>query len=310
MGYYQDMLAVHGSKTKAAAFLGIPRTTFLHRLNKEIKDDIPEKISKISLHKITQEIKPASGTMTRVLYFTDAHNMPGLDNTRFKWLGRFVNDVKPDILVDGGDFDDFGSLCSHDRNETYKGKIKPSLARDLEASAESRGILAHEITHPCRKIVTIGNHEDRIWRYENNNPEMYGITSAIYEDILKATGWEFVRYKEYITIAGVDFTHVPFNKSKPYEGENATKQIAGKAQRDTVFGHIHELYHYVDGKLGNQSVTAFCGGCFMPDGYIPDYCKNTRKEFWYGAHVLTIAGCRIKSIKSYHISELEAAYGD
>jgi hypothetical protein len=50
-------------------------------------------------------------------------------------------------------------------------------------------------------------------------------------------------------------------------------------------------------------------GCFMPDGYVPDYAKDTRKEFWYGCHLLTVRDMRIKSIKSFHMSELKDLYG-
>jgi len=228
---------------------------------------------------------------------------------RFHWLAAFVNHKKPDVLIDGGDFDDFGSLCTHERNETYKGKLKHSLAKDLEQAARARAILKKEITHSCRQIAVLGNHEERIWRYEDANPEMYGIPSSIYLEILTSTGWEVYRFKDTVNVAGVDFTHVPFNKGKEFGGENATRAAAKAAQRDIVFGHIHELQMFHDGKLNNNSVMAICGGCFMPDGYIPSYAKKDRKEYFYGAWEFLVKDGRIKSFKAYHISELEACYG-
>lgn len=302
MGIYQGYVSQFGSARKAATALGIPKTTFLDRLNKE-KPKLP-----LGLSGITDQIKYTNSI--KIVYFTDAHNQPGLSQDRFKWLAHFVNTSKPQILVDGGDFDDFGSLCTHEKNDTYKGKLKPSLAKDLEASAQARAILKSEIKHPCRQIVTLGNHEDRIWRYEDANPEMYGIPSSIYLDILKATGWEYVKFKETINVSGVDVTHVPYNKGKEFGGENAARLVAKAAQRDTLFGHIHELQLFQDGKLSDSSVIAFCGGCFMPDGYIPSYARKDRKEYFYGAHEILIRNGRIKSIKSFHISELEDAYNE
>jgi hypothetical protein len=35
------------------------------------------------------------------VYFTDAHNQPGLSLDRFTWRARLVNEVRPDALVDG-----------------------------------------------------------------------------------------------------------------------------------------------------------------------------------------------------------------
>lgn len=235
-----------------------------------------------------------------------------MNQDRFVWLARWINDQKPDVVVDGGDFDDFGSLCSHERDETYKGRLKPLLQADLEAAAHARVLIKKNLKHECRKIITLGNHEARIKAYENVNPAMYGILSGAYHDILASTGWEFFEYGAYVRIAGVDFTHVPFTvMGKPVGGDNACKQVAEKSLNDIVFGHTHKLDVVNAAKFGSaRSVMSFNGGCFMPDGYVPAYSKDTRKEFWYGVHVLMVKDGRIKSIKSWHISELEDLYGE
>lgn len=245
---------------------------------------------------------------TKVLYFTDAHNQPSLDTDRFIWLTNLINYEKPDYLVDGGDFDDFHSLCSHERNETQKGKLKPSLLKDLEHSVKARKIIDDLLTCDPIKHITLGNHEQRLWLYEDANPEVYGIATGHYTDILKTHAWTWTAYGEYYTIEGVDFTHCPFTgMGKPVGGDNTCKQIAEKSLADCVYGHTHSLQSITAHKFGpGRSVTAFNGGCMMPQGYIPSYAKNTRKEFWYGAHVIMISEGRIKSIKSYSIQEMES----
>lgn len=234
-----------------------------------------------------------------------------MSQERFVWLAKFINDQKPDCVVDSGDFDEFGSLSSHERDDTYKGRLKPLLAADLEASAQARMIIKKNLTHQCRKIVTLGNHEHRIWTYENNNPAISGIASAMYNDILTATGWESYQYGAYVNIAGMNFTHVPFDQNgKPVAGEGAAKKVAEKSQVDCAFGHIHSETIIRAHKFDtNNSVTVLCASCFMPEGYRPDYVKNTRKEYSHGAYVLMIKDGRIKSIKSYCMDELEALYG-
>lgn len=247
---------------------------------------------------------------TKVLYFTDAHNQPSLDLNRFEWLANFINHEKPDYLVDGGDFDDFNSLCTHERNETQKGKLKQSLMRDLEHSVKARGLIDELLTCDPVKHVTLGNHEHRLWLYENNNPEVYGMATGHYLDILKKYDWGFTMYGEYYTVEGVDFTHCPFTgMGKPVGGDNTCKQIAEKSIRDCVYGHTHALQSVIAHKFGpGRSVMAFNGGCFMPDGYIPSYAQNTRKEFWYGAHVIMISKGRIRSIRSYSMQEIEQIF--
>lgn len=295
---YQDAVKKYGGMRKAARALGMPWTTFKDRHKLERENIRPKK-----------KPKP-SKKFTKIVYFCDAHNQPGVSHDRFRWLAQFVNDQKPDILIDGGDFDDFQSLCSHERNETYQGKLKPSVALDLETSAQARKVLSDLIKHGCRKLITLGNHEYRLKSYENLNPEMYGIPTNIYYDILKANGWEWFDYGAHVDIEGVSFTHMPFTTlGKPVGGDNACKQIADKSLQDVVFGHTHKLDIWNSPKFGaSKSVTAFNGGCFMPDGYVPPYAQDARKEFYYGCHVIMIADKKIKSIKSWHISELEMMY--
>lgn len=298
---YQDAVQKHGGIMAASRALGLAKSTLQSRLKKEQESPIlPPKPPKSN--------KP---TLYKIVYFTDAHNQPGLPIDRFIWLAKFINDQKPDAVVDGGDFDDFQSLCSHERDETYKGRLKPLLQADLEAAAIARKAIKDNLTHSCRMVVTFGNHENRLMAYENNNPAMFGIVSNLYYDILKSTGWEYHPYGAYVNVHGVDFTHSPFNAmGRPLGGETACKQIADKSTNDICFGHSHNIDMWNAPKFGaSKSVTAFNGGCFMPDGYVPDYSKNVRKEFWYGAHVITVGDGKIKSIKSWHMSELEELYG-
>lgn len=243
----------------------------------------------------------------KVLYFTDAHNQPTLSQDRFVWLARLINQEKPDYVVDGGDFDDFHSLCSHERDETLKGRLKPSLLRDIECSAQARATIADELTHNPIRHVTLGNHEARLWKYEDENPAVYGIATGHYTDVLQAHGWAFSMYGEYHTIEGVDFTHIPFTgMGKPVGGDNSTRQIAEKSVRDVCFGHTHALQQATAHKFGpSRSVTALNGGCYMPQGYVAPYAQNIRKESWYGAHILMIRDGRIRSIRSYSLPEIE-----
>lgn len=295
-----ELVRIHGSQAKAAAALGVHKRTFERRIKREREAG----------GNINFQAMPKINEFKKVLFFTDAHNQPNMSLDRFDWLGDLINDEKPDVIVDGGDFDDFQSLCSHERNDSFKGKIKPALASDLEASALARKRLCERIKHNCRKIVTIGNHEHRIWLYENANPEMYGIPSNMYKDILMATGWEYYEYGAYVDVFGVRFTHIPFTTmGKPVGGDNAAKQVAEKSVVDTVFGHVHYEQIIRANKFGyNESVTAMSGSAFMPQGYVGSYAKNTRKEHTYGCHVLMIKNGRIKSVKTYCMEELEARY--
>lgn len=249
------------------------------------------------------------------VYFTDAHNQPTLPLDRFHWLAAFVNDIKPDYFIDGGDFDDLNSLCRHERNDSWSGKFKPAFMEDLAQSDAARKILHDKITCDPIKHVTLGNHEQRLWDFEDANPEIYGMMQHAYMDILGRYGWGHTKYKRYKTIEGIDFTHMPINgMGKAIGGKTPCNIISRDSIRDVCFGHTHGIGLQENHKLGEdneegRSVVAFNGGCFMPQGYRAAYSKGAQKNYWYGAHVLQSDNGRLKVVQSITMKELERIYG-
>lgn len=289
---------------KSAEILGISSSTMHNRLDLIHKREIKPRV-RASAGK-SPELEEVS--KIRVLWFTDAHNQPDMPLDRFLWLAAFVNDTKPDILIDGGDFDDLNSLCGYERNETWQGRFKPAFMDDLAASQEARELLESKITHACKKHFILGNHEDRLWSFENRNPEVYGMMQHAYLEIHK--NWQITPYKGYLDIGGVDFTHVPMSgMNKPYGGARAAVNVAAKSVRDICFGHTHTYGYWEESKLGpNRSTTAICGGCFMPDKYIPKYAQGSAKGYWYGAHIVTISEGRIIGHTPVTMRELKERY--
>ena len=271
------------------------------RIEKQGKKLFKEPILKVSMK-----------DLRRVVYFTDAHNQPKLNHDRFHWLSEYINEQEPDHVVDGGDFDDFESLCAHVRDDTAKGRLKDTIKRDLDYSFKARQIIDDNINVNIPRYVTLGNHEQRLWDYENSNPAMQGMATNIYLlDIMQNFRWDVTKYRDYLTLEGVSFTHAPMNiMNKPVGGARVAVNTAVKSTRDVCFGHTHVLgYHNEPKHDGHKGVTAFNGGAFMPHGYIPDYAQGSMKRPWYGCHTITILDGRIESISSLSILDLERKYG-
>ena len=290
----------------AAIAMVLSRSALQHRLKNAEERKIKPRVRVVA----GALEKEAALNITRVVWFTDAHNQPGLNTERFEWLANFVNDQKPDYLIDGGDFDDMNSLCHYERNDSWAGKFKPTFMADLEASEIARDILDTKITHPCEKHFILGNHEDRLYQFENLNPELYGMMQHAYEEIHHQ--WAMTRYRGYLDIAGVDFTHVPMNgMNRPMGGTRCAVQAAAKSIRDICFGHTHTYGYWEETKLGpNRSTTAICGGCFMPDKYVPKYAQGSAKGYWYGCHVVEIAEGTIIGHTPITMRELKLRYGN
>ena len=312
---YKDILEAfqkYGSIESAANALNVTKRKFWSML-KTAQTQTREQIIQETALENTQKTKHGLkiiGEKTTVVYFTDAHNQPGMDLDRFIWLGRYINDVKPEYVVDGGDFDDLPSLCGHESNDTWTGKFKPAFQCDLEAAQEARQALDETINIVTCKHVTLGNHEHRLWRFEDSNPEVHGMMQHAYMGILERYGWNATAYGDYLTIHGVDFTHVPMNgMNRPIGGKNPCVGISRDSIKDVCFGHTHALGLVTNHKLGpHRSVIAFNGGCYMPDNYMPSYALNSQKDFWYGCHTLQIVNGRLHVRESITMKELEERY--
>ena len=53
----------------------------------------------------------------RHLVIPDSHAMPTHNNDRYEWLGKFIFDIRPDVVIDIGDSADMESLCSWDKDK-------------------------------------------------------------------------------------------------------------------------------------------------------------------------------------------------
>lgn len=256
-------------------------------------------------------VEEPDGPATIVLVIGDAHDAPNIPKDRFRWMGRFAADRKVDHVIAIGDWFTLDSLCHHVDNATFNGRIKGVFLDDILSGKESLSTFDEGLAgYAARKHVTLGNHEERIWKFENQNPEAYGVMSAEFTRILEVHGWTWTRYGQWHFLGGVGFTHAPLNKlSRPYGGKTLSP-IANDAVFDVVFGHTHNRNSISVPKLGpHQHVTVLNVGCSLPQGHIEDYASVSLTGWWWGVHVLTIKGGQITDIEAVSMRTLQERYG-
>ena len=96
----------------------------------------------------------------------DSHASPGHHNKRYEWVGKLIYDVKPDVVIDIGDFGDVPSLCSYDRG---KGSFQQRRYQDdVEVVIDAQEKLWRPFKRAKKKLPKryklIGNHEYRVER--------------------------------------------------------------------------------------------------------------------------------------------------
>ena len=98
--------------------------------------------------------------MTDILVIGDAHVKPGISQERFDWLGKLLHDIRPDIVVDMGDWSDMESLSSYDKGK--KGFQDRSYRRDVDSALEAYDRVIRPLQKAKKKqpkfIALTGNH--------------------------------------------------------------------------------------------------------------------------------------------------------
>ncbi len=261
-------------------------------------------------------IMPAAtpeGRVLRVLAMGDAHDRPDMPKDRFHWMGRLAADSGCEWVVSIGDLCTFDSLNSHIPNESLLGKSKNPFARDAQSLRDALGAFDAGLGgHKPRRHVTLGNHERRVWLYEDLRPEVAGMLTGELAQALEAHGWGWTPYGEYFFLAGIGFIHAAVNRlNKTYGGKNAEMTIANDAVFDHVIGHSHVRREHRAPKLGpSRHVTILNLGCSLPWGHVEEYMYHgATTGWWWGCHVLTLQGGQIVGADAIPMNELERRYG-
>lgn len=210
----------------------------------------------------------------KILVIPDPHAHPDYDNKRFDTLGRFIGIEQPDTIVCLGDMADMPSLSSYDRGrrsaEGRRYKDDVAVTRDALARID-RGIeavndmakSAHRRRYRPRKIMCLGNHEDRIAQATNDSANLHGAIGV--EDLgYEEFGWEQIPYKEWVAVDGFYFCHYfPNGKmGKPIGGKHLASTLSAKGHVSCIQGHAHDYGISVDSRLDGSRILSINAGCF------------------------------------------------
>lgn len=307
----------HPTRSGAAAELGINESALRTRM-RNIRVMMPkEDVPAPAIHKprlsIPAATADADGQIYTIVGIGDAHDKPGRDKERFKWLGRFTSEVEPDFVVQIGDWASLDSLSSHETPGSQTDAERPSFADELDSLSESLSFFHAQFpVGACPTVITYGNHENRAVRVANNVPKQSGDLPHRLDQAFMQFRWVVKKYGEFCTIADVDFVHVPIGTTgRDMGGEHIERTVANKALRSLVHGHTHRFNVFRCPKVGQQrSITVVNLGTSMPYGMVEQYTGVAMSGWSYGAVVLRICNGEILSVKHYDMRELEERYAD
>jgi hypothetical protein len=198
----------------------------------------------------------------------DTQVKPGVPNDHLFWIGRYIREEfrgKRTKIIHLLDHWDMPSLSSYDMG---KGAAEGRRVKDdIEAGNRGFEVLDEAMgDDPDWEFhATYGNHENRITRYVNDNPELAGFLSL--DNLIMPERWQRHGFLEPVDIDGIAYSHYFYNKNtgKPLTGsvESRIKEIGSSF----VMGHQQGLalgfHHAVIS--GKQRIGVVCGSSYYHD---------------------------------------------
>lgn len=293
--------------------LGLRRET-VRQYAKKVRAASSPRVDKPRIRVPYRTIAPvapvADGEAIRVTVIGDLHVAPGQDLSRLKWIARHIGETRPDHIVQIGDWSSFDSVSSHDPIGSIKAKHRPSLRQDIEALHESLELFDRELgPSVVPRIVTLGNHEDRVRKYQELRAEL---EDSVWLDVLQEFArfrWQTFEYGRVAFISQVGFVHVPINgMGKPHSSPNI---IGHNLTHDLIRGHSHKAMYSTVPKIGEDNgITLIDVGTSLPHGHVESYAKLTQTGWYWGIHDVIIRDGRIDDFSRISMKSLEAKYGD
>lgn len=250
----------------------------------------------------------------RHLIFTDSHAHPQHNNRRAEWLGKLILDVKPDVVIDGGDLVDMPSLSSYDRGKkSFQGR---TYAADIAAGHDFLdrvwSIVKSAKKRLPKRVFLEGNHENRIKKAINLQPELEG---TIGFDDLGVSYWydEVIEYDGnspgVTEINGIHYAHYFISGilGRPVGGEHPAYSLVTKQLNSCVAGHSHLLDYCRRTGADGLAIQGLVAGCFQD--YRADWAGRSNDLWWRGLCVLDNVDNGQYDLKTISLKTLEKEYG-
>lgn len=215
----------------------------------------------------------------RILVIPDTQVREGVPLEHLEWAGKAICEYRPDVVVQIGDFADMPSLSTHDaKGSKYFEGLR--YKTDIEVSKKAMQMMLaplrelqrkqkedkHKVYKP-RMVLTLGNHEQRIERAINNNPQLEGLISL--KDLEYEKDWEVYPFLHPVFIGGVCFSHyLPVGAmGRPAASPAA---ILSKLHMSAVVGHQQGKQVAYSKRADGKSLCAIILGSYYlhEEGYL------------------------------------------
>lgn len=208
-----------------------------------------------------------------VVVFTCSHATPEVNNDRFTWLGSFIYDLRPDMVIDLGDGADMKSLNTYDTRYP-QAVVAQNYGEDIECYNDAQERLRWKFKWARKKkpywVGFEGNHENRIKKAISLDPRLEGSKYGISFSHLNTKYW-FNDYHEYSNSAPslVSYDRIVYGHyvgSGNYGSAMSTKHhgysLVEKLACSATVGHSHKFHYYRKADAQPTPISGLVCGCY------------------------------------------------
>lgn len=216
------------------------------------------------------------------LVIPDVQAKAGVCTDQMTWVGNYIVEKQPDVVVMIGDFFDMESLSSYDRAKlSFEGRrytkdiISGRAAMEKLLKPIDEYNRTARVKYTPRKVFCLGNHEIRIVRMADNHPELEG-KLELADMGLKEYGWEVHDFLKVVKIDGVEYSHFFTSGVKGLPVSSAAVLLRER-QCSATMGHVQHFDMAVHKKT--QQIAMFSSTCYLHDeSYLGHQGNSQRRQ--------------------------------
>ena len=230
----------------------------------------------------------------KIAFIPDLQIKPNVPLDHLKWIGTYLAEKKPDIIVQIGDAADMHSLSSYDvGTKAFEGR---SYREDVEVVKDGMSMLMRPIQEEQLRLVrnrdkrwnpelllTLGNHEDRINRAINLDRKLDGLISISdlgFDDF----GWNVFPFLKVVVREGIAFSHF-FTSGVMGRPVTTSQMLLTKKHMSCIAGHQQgRSIAYGRRADGIEMTAIICGSCYQHNEEYLGEQNNTHFRGMYMLH--------------------------
>lgn len=204
------------------------------------------------------------------LIYGDVH-APHHNEVAIKSILKLADDVKFDMLINIGDFLDYGCI-SHWNQNKHKTLEMKRLKNDYIIGNAILDEFDKRMPKNCEKHFFKGNHELWIQDLLEKTPQLEGLIEPESQLFLVDRKYKVYEYNDVVAFGKLNITH------GIYACANAVKKHVDELKTNILFGHTHTIASMLSSSPAREiAFSAYNIGCLCD--MAPDYMKN-RPHGW------------------------------